>query len=160
MLLQMPVKLGVEPAIGNQLLVIALFRDTSAIKNEYPVSLLNRRQTVGDDQGRASLQKAVQPLMKGIFGGGVQRGRGLVKNHHLGLGQDHSRHSQPLSLATRKPHTRAANNAVQPSRQLADGFSQLRDLERLPARLIVPLPPHQQVGAHGVVEQRRMLYVS
>ena len=43
MLLEMPVKLGVEPSIGDQLLVIALLCDATAIENEHPISLLHRR---------------------------------------------------------------------------------------------------------------------
>ena len=41
-MLQMAVKPGVQPAIGNQLLMIALFGDTSAIEHQHSICLFNR----------------------------------------------------------------------------------------------------------------------
>lgn len=46
--LQMPIKLGIQPTVGNQLLMAAIFGDTSAIKYQHPVSLFYRRQAMGD----------------------------------------------------------------------------------------------------------------
>lgn len=42
-LLQMPVELGIEPTLCNQLLVIALFGNAPTIKHQHPVSLFYRR---------------------------------------------------------------------------------------------------------------------
>jgi hypothetical protein len=58
-MLQMAIQLGVEPAIGDQLLMAAVFGNAAAIKNQHPIRLLNRTQAVGDDQGGAPAQELI-----------------------------------------------------------------------------------------------------
>ncbi len=72
-MLQMSIKPGIEPAVGDQLLMLTLLGDAPAVEYQDPVGLFNRRQTVSNDQRRASLQKAPEPLVQSIFGGRVER---------------------------------------------------------------------------------------
>ncbi|MNQ49691.1 hypothetical protein D3C85_636070 [compost metagenome] len=153
----MPIQLGVQPAIGDQLLVIAILGNAAAIEYQHPIRLFHRRQTMGDDQGGAAVEELAQGLMQGVLGGGIQGRGGLVENHHFRLGQHHAGDGQALALATGQAHPGAPDDAVQAIGQCADGAGQLGDFQGVPAGFVAALAAHAQVGAHRVVEQRRVL---
>lgn len=41
-LLQMPIQLGVQPTIGNQLLMVAIFGNAAAVEYQHSIGLFNR----------------------------------------------------------------------------------------------------------------------
>lgn len=47
--LQVAIEPRIEPALGDQLAVLALFGDAPAIEHQHPIGLLNRRQAMRDD---------------------------------------------------------------------------------------------------------------
>src|SRR5690606_4910168 len=153
----MPIQLGVQPAFGDQLLMVAILGNAAAIEYQYPIGLFHRAQAVGNDQRGAAFEKLRQRFVQGVLGGGIQRRSGLVQDHHLRFSQDHALDRQALALPAGKPHATAPDHAVQALRQLRNGVVELGDAKRLPARLVAALAAHAAIGAHRVVEQRRVL---
>ena len=49
------VQVEVEPAVGDQLVVAALFDDLAVVHDEDRVGVADGREAVGDDEGRAAL---------------------------------------------------------------------------------------------------------
>ena len=71
-MLQVAIQLGIQSAFGDQGLVLTLFGNPPAIEHQDPVSLFNRRQPMGNDQGGATSQEAVECLVQGILGSRIQ----------------------------------------------------------------------------------------
>ena len=95
--------------------------------------------------------------MQVVFRGSVQRTGRLIKDHHFGIGQHHARNGQTLPLTAGQAHTGAPDNTVQSLGQGSNGAVELGDFQRPPASLVGALAAHGQIGAHRIVEQRRVL---
>ena len=63
---------GLKVLKPQEALVLTLFGNPPAIEHQDPVSLFNRRQPMGNDQGGATSQEAVECLVQGILGSGIQ----------------------------------------------------------------------------------------
>ena len=64
--------LGLKVLGPQEALVLTLFGNPPTIEHQDPVSLFNRRQPMGNDQGGATSQEAVECLVQGILGSGIQ----------------------------------------------------------------------------------------
>ena len=56
----MPVKLGVQTTVGDQLLMITVFGDAPAVEHQHPIGLLHRGQAMGNDQAATEKVHALQ----------------------------------------------------------------------------------------------------
>ena len=79
------VELPVEAALGEELLVGALFAELAFVHDEDGVGALDRREAVGDEDGGAARDHAVEREADAEFGVGVDGAGGLVKDEDAGV---------------------------------------------------------------------------
>ena len=65
----MPIKLGVQTTIGNQLLMVAILGNLATVEYQNTVGLFHGRQPVRNDQRGAVAQEPRQCLVQVVFGG-------------------------------------------------------------------------------------------
>ena len=75
----------IETALSEQFLVATLFAQPALVKEQDGLHVLHGGEPVGDGNGRPASHEDVQRVLDQLLGIGVDAGRGLVKNQHVGL---------------------------------------------------------------------------
>ncbi len=152
------VELGIAPVGGEQVAVRAALGDATGLDHQDLVGVHDRRQPVGDDDGRAALQRCGQGgLNIGLRGRVEVRGR-LVEDHDPRLGEQESGDRQPLALAAREPVAALADDRPEPVGQRPDQIGKVGLVEGAPELVVRrPRPGEAQVLAHRVVEEVTVL---
>ena len=81
-----------------------LFHDASIIHDNNAIGFLDRRQTMGDDDGRAVFHHAFQSALHQYFVFRIERTGRLVKQQYRCIFQNRTRDRQPLTLSARQCH--------------------------------------------------------
>ena len=77
----------------------ALLDQAAEVEDQHPVAPDHGREAVGDDEGGAALEEALQRLLDGCLGEGVNRGSGLVQDEELGVADQGASKRDELALA-------------------------------------------------------------
>ena len=96
----------------HQLLVRALLHDPPVFHDDDEVRPAERAQAVGDDEGRAPGDGAVERLEDLVLGLAVDRRRRVVEQQDRGLEQDRPRDRQALPLPAGKAVAALAQDRV------------------------------------------------
>ena len=111
-----------------------------------------------DEQGGAALRERAQRLVDGGFGGGVDRGRGVVEHQHPRVGEHRPGQRDPLPLPAREREPALADERVVALGEALDERVHLRGPRRgqhLGLRRVGTAVG--DVGPDGVGEQERLL---
>src|SRR4051795_2561562 len=95
----------VEAACREQLVVRALLDDPAVLQDDDQVGVADRREPVGDDEGRAAVQKPPQRALDLSFRADVDGARRLVEDQDLRVREQRPRERDQLTLAERQPGT-------------------------------------------------------
>src|SRR6185437_8180574 len=93
-------QLRVDTAPRKKLGVRARLQDDTRIQNDDPVSLLDRRQPMGDDKGRAVANQLRQGGLDVPLGLGIERRGGLVEDENRSVFQKRPGDGDALALAS------------------------------------------------------------
>ena len=115
-------------------------------------------EAVGDDEGRPALHQVGEGLLHQPLGLGVERGGGLVEDEDGRVLEQGARDGDALPLPAGEPAPPLADHGVVAARQVEDEVvGEGRARRRLDARLVHVVEAVGDVGAHGVVEEHRLL---
>lgn len=78
-------------ALGHELLVRAAFDDPAMVDDADHVGILDRAQSVRDDETRASDEHVLQRRLQCLLGAGVDVARRLVENEDARVGEQRAR---------------------------------------------------------------------
>src|SRR5690554_415104 len=81
----------------------AVLDDAAVLHDEHPVSDLDGREPVGDDDGRAVGEERLQTALHKAFARDVERRRRLIEDEHGGVGEERPGERQQLPLPCRDP---------------------------------------------------------
>ena len=95
----------------------ALLDQATAPQHQDAIGCLHRGQAVGDHDGGALAQQAVEVALQGGLGGGIEEGRGLIHHQHRRITDRHPRHGQQLTLAGGEVAAALAQLGVEAGRQ-------------------------------------------
>jgi hypothetical protein len=96
---ELAVKVGVFPAGGDELAVCAALDDPAVVDHEDAIGLLDRAQAVRDDEGRSTLEQALERLLHDHFGGRIDGAGGLVEHEDARVGEERAREADELALS-------------------------------------------------------------
>ena len=109
----------------------------------------HRRQPVGDDEGRAALERRGQRLLHRGLGLRVEVGGRLVEDHDPRLGQQQPGDRQALALAARQPVAALADHGVETVGQRAHEPRQPGLVERRPQVVVARHRARRSAGWPG-----------
>ena len=116
------IQLVISPMFCQQLLVIPLLQNLAVGQNNNSIRVLDRRQSVRDNQHCAHRPHLFQGVLNQQLGLGVDIRRCFVQNHHAGLVQDRPREAEQLPLPGRKVVSAFAHLLVKAVIQLRNEF--------------------------------------
>src|SRR5438876_710955 len=152
----------VEPGVGlvgrQDLGVAADGLHSPAVYDDDFVRAHDRREAMSDDDGRRTLDHAVDRPLHEALRLAVERARGLVQDQDRGVRDDRTCDRHALSLATREAHPAVADHRVVRVGQRNDevvGVGSLRGADDLGVR--DPVPAVGDVLADRSVEEERLL---
>ena len=96
------VKLVIDSALREQLLVSAHLADLALVHDDNLVRSLNGRQTVGDHERGAAFDHAIERVTDPEFGFGIYARRGFIKDQDLRIMRQGARETDELFLSGRK----------------------------------------------------------
>src|SRR5215469_7517089 len=132
--------------------------DSSLFDNEYLVGPANRRQPVGNDEGRAILNEGNQPALDKRFGFRVEGTRRFIENEQARVSQDGTRNRNPLTLAPGQLYPSFPNNRLvsfwQALGKLVDACS---DARPSPLLLCCRRAAEENIIADAAVKEIRLL---
>ena len=114
------IKAGVEAVLGEEGGVVALFDDLALIQDVDAVGAANGAETVGDDDGGASVEEAFEGLLDLGFGDGIDIGGGFIQDEDAGGGEHGAGYADELALAEGEIDTAFLNAGLVAIRQGAD----------------------------------------
>src|SRR3954470_19293282 len=98
----------VEAARRKQLVMGSLLDDLAVLQDDDQVGIADRREAVGDDEGRAAVQEPSQRTLDLSFRADVDGARCLVEDQDPRVCQERARERDQLTLAERQPGTALA----------------------------------------------------
>lgn len=116
------IELGVVAACVQELLMRALFTDTSVIEDDYTVGVTNSPETVGNGNGSPVPHHNVQPLLNLCLSEGVNADSGFVKDENRRVFQEHPSKGNQMPLARRQARTAGALHSVETGQQFFQPF--------------------------------------
>src|SRR3954447_9655197 len=96
------VKLAVDAATGEQLVMRSALDDDAAIEHHDLVRTTDRREPMGDHERGAALHQTFQRALYEPLRFGVERGRGLIEDENRRIFEQRTRNREPLPLSARK----------------------------------------------------------
>ena len=102
------------------------FDDVSAVDHEDAIGLLDRRQSMCDDERRAVVHQLIERPLDDALGFGVQRRRRFVENQDRRILEQRARDRDALPLPARQQHAAIAHHRVQSGRQFARELQHVR----------------------------------
>ena len=136
----------------------AALDDLAAFQHQNLIGAANRRQPVGDDEGRPPGAQRPQAVLDERFALAVEARRRLVEDEDAGIRQDGARDRDALPLAAREPDAALADDRVVLLLEPLDELVAVRDVaDRLD--LVAPgvRPRVGDVFRDGAVEQEVVL---
>ena len=152
-------QLGVHALMLQQIVVRSAFHDPPIFNHHNFISLLNGRQTVGDNQRGAVFLQLIQRCLNGSLGLGIQRRGGFIKDQDRAVTQQRTGDSNTLALATGQHHAIFADDRIQTIVHLVDevhGIGHPRGLFNLLAAVLFGTGIGDVVG-DSIVEQMHVL---
>lgn len=100
----------------------------SGINDKYLVRTDNSGKPVGDDEGGTPFHEHIKGLLDSCFRSGIERGRSLVENKDIGVGDNRPCNRNALFLSAGKFESAFSNHRIKPFRERLDevedfGFS-------------------------------------
>src|SRR6185437_3101146 len=95
------VELRIAAIATNQLIMIAVFNDTTALDGDDAIGVAYRRQPVGNNEDRPAGGNLLHVLLDGSLAFIIQRARCLVKNQNARIRDEGAGNSDALTLAAR-----------------------------------------------------------
>ena len=114
---------GVLAIARNELCMRAGFNYTSAIEHANSRSLLDRGQSMGDDERRSIEHQIFQCTLNVALGFCVQGRSCFIEDQYRCVLEQCARNGNALALTTRKQYTAIADDRIEPCRQVADDGS-------------------------------------
>ena len=114
------VELGVEAALRQQGVVVALLHDVAVLHDEDDVGLADGGQAVGHDEARAALHHPGKGRLDAHFRAGIDGGSCLVQDQHRGQTEHHAGDAEQLLLALTDVAAVLSNNGIVTLGQAAD----------------------------------------
>jgi hypothetical protein len=151
-------QLAEQRAPGDELGLRADVDHPSLVEDGDPVGQRQRGAPVGDEQGGAALRERAQRVVDGGFGGGVDRGRGVVEHQHPRVGEHRPGQRDPLPLPAGEREPALADERVVAVGEALDERVHLRGPrggQHLGLRGVGAAVG--DVGPDGVGEQERLL---
>ena len=93
------IQLIVLAFLGNQFIVAAAFDDTAVLENHDGIGVLDRGETVGDDEHRPAVHQRVHAPLDNGLGTGIDGGGGLIEDHDRRISHGGPGDAQQLPLA-------------------------------------------------------------
>jgi len=122
------VELCVESSLFEQLSVCAPLYDLPLVHDEDQIGVLNRRESVGDDEARSSLHQVVHRFLDGDLGERVDVACGFVQYEHVWIGQEGPCNGYELLFTVRYVRCLFVDHGVVSIRQGHDEVVRLRHL--------------------------------
>ena len=110
----------VEAAALQQLLVGAAVDDPAAVDDDDLVGERDRREAVGDDEGRPALHHLAQAALDRRLGARVDRGGGVVEDQDPRVGEQGAGDRDPLALAAGEGQAALADQGLVAVGKVAD----------------------------------------
>src|SRR5690348_9794803 len=98
----------VEAAAREQLVMRPALDDLAVLEHDDHVGVADRRESVGDDERRASLEERAQGGLDLPLGADVHRARRLVEDEDPRVGEQRTRERDELALPERQPRAALA----------------------------------------------------
>ena len=93
------IELGIEAALRQQGVVVALLHDVAILHHKDDIGLTDGGQAVGHDKAGAALHHPGKGSLNAHLGAGVDGGGRLVQNQHGGQAEHHAGDAEQLLLA-------------------------------------------------------------
>ena len=84
--------------------MVALFDDPAFVQHEDLVEAFHAVQAMGDGEDGPALAAPVEGVEHGLFGDGIEVGRGFVEDDHRGILEDHAGDGEALTFAAAEVH--------------------------------------------------------
>ena len=153
-----PPQAGVAAAGAHEVGVGAAFDDASLVEDDDLVDLVQARQAVGDEEGRAALGEGEQVGGEGVGGRGVEVLGRLVEDEDGEVGQEGAGHADALALPAREAGTRRSDPGGQAGGQPGEPVAQADPGQHVHQLVVVGrAPAHPQVLGQGRGEEVRAL---
>src|ERR1700683_18970 len=146
-------QLSVQAALRQQLRVRTALGDPAGIEYDDPIGLLDGRESVGNDEGRAVTHQLRKSRLDVTLGLAVEGGSGFIENEDRCVLEQCPRNGDALALAAREQHAAIAHQRVQAARLIAHELEYVRSFRGTLDRLIRCRAPEGDVVADGVIEQ-------
>ena len=143
---------------GEQRDVRTLFDKATLIKDENAISMLDGRQSVRDDEHRATGEQSIDCFLHEALRLNVERRRRFVENENRRIGKQRTGNRETLTLTARQPRAALAEVGVPPFGQVMDETEGVRGC-RCGIELFLRGVDATEgdVGAHSVVEEHSIL---
>ncbi len=92
-----------------------MFDDPTAVEHRDVVDVAQRREPVGDHEGRATAHQRSDRRLEPGLRDRVDPGGRLVQHDHVGVPQPHSRHREELRLPRRQPRPAGPQHTFDPT---------------------------------------------
>ena len=109
------IEVGVEAALGEELIVAALLHNVAVPHDENQIRVLNGGEAVGDDEAGAAFHQIGHGLLDEVLGAGIHGGGGLVQNQNLVVGQNGPGDGEPVSYTHLDVYKRQAYRVCRPT---------------------------------------------
>ena len=124
------IELIILAVFRNQLLMIAALDDMAELQHHNNICVLNRGQTVRDNEHRTSVHEAVHAGLHDGLRAGINRAGRLIKNHNRRIGNSRTRDGKQLALTLRQTAAVAVDDSIIAVRQSADEVVRVGQLRR------------------------------
>ena len=99
------IKVAVQAALNQQLLMSTVLDDFAVVQYQYPVSTENSGQSMGNNERGASYHQPVESCLNYLLAFCIQRAGCLIQYENLRILQDCSGNSQTLTLTAGNIYT-------------------------------------------------------
>ena len=79
--------------------MVATLNDTTVVHHHDPIGIADGTETVGNDEGGATLHEGVHAMMYELFGAGIYTTGGLVENQGWRIGHGSAGNGNELALS-------------------------------------------------------------
>src|SRR5687767_14920357 len=128
------------------------------LEHDDPIDSMNRGQAMRDNERSAALHEFLDGFHDGSFGGGIERGGGLVEQQDRRVLQKRARNTNTLALTDTEMSAAFPDRAVVARGQAADEFIGLRAFGGFANFFLGRVrPPVGNVLANGGGKEKRVL---
>ena len=138
--------------------MVARLDQSTLVHHQDEIGTFDRRETMGDHQGRSPLQQATQSLLHATLRLVVERTRRLIEHQYRRVLQQSPRDRNSLTLPTREHRASLTYRCIETLRQILGKIEHMGIASRfLDRRIIGSREIERNVGADAVIEQHDFL---